>query len=500
MKTVSYEFHIVSFDGETQSYSLSKPIIRVGRSTQCDIVLRDDLVSREHCILRHGTSGWLLEDLNSSNGTFVNEQRIKKILLKPQDRIRIGLSELVLVLKENKKAPATSPPFPTTFDPNCFPILTKDGSQCSILLFHCDPERTSPIASTLKASGIKVRALTSSGELYSALRNESFCCIILFSELKECLDVCCGVRSIRPEIPILLSVQDINRPEIFQLIKDFADDIITSEEPLELLVRVRNLIELNHLRSKSLGTDADQTQQTSVGTARAVEQLKRLARYLSPQVVNAVLSAEESIVLKPVRRDVTIVFADLRNYTHFSEISDPEEVIGMLNDFHTTLGEMIFQYNGTVERFAGDAIMVLFGAPEPLEDHALRAVCMTVNARERLRTLKNKWEKLGYELDVAFGIASGYVYVGNIGFEGRMDYAAIGKTTNLAARLCSVAKGGQILIGRKTYYQVEDKIEVEEIPPLEVKGFSKPVQAYNVINLKAHCDFLPKRSSVSCQQ
>jgi adenylate cyclase len=156
----------------------------------------------------------------------------------------------------------------------------------------------------------------------------------------------------------------------------------------------------------------------------------------------------------------------------------------MLKDFHALYGEIIFRYDGTLERFAGDGVMVFFGAPVPFADHARRAVAMAVEARERLVGLKTKWEKLGYSLDISFGISTGYVYVGNIGFEGRMDYAAIGKTTNLAARLCAAAKGGQILISRKTLFQVEDLVEVEEIGALEVKGFSHPVAAYNILQLK----------------
>ena len=148
-----------------------------------------------------------------------------------------------------------------------------------------------------------------------------------------------------------------------------------------------------------------------------------------------------------------------------------------------------FRFDGTLERFAGDGVMVFFGAPVPFKDHARRAVAMAVAARERLVDLRAKWNKLGYSLDISFGISTGYVYVGNIGFEGRMDYAAIGKTTNLAARLCAAAKGGQILISRKTLFQVEDLVEVEEIGGLEVKGFSEPVMAYNVIGLKT--PFIP---------
>jgi len=137
----------------------------------------------------------------------------------------------------------------------------------------------------------------------------------------------------------------------------------------------------------------------------------------------------------------------------------------MLHDFHSIYGDIIFEYDGTLERFAGDGVMVFFGAPVPLRDHAQRAVAMAVAVREKMKGLKKKWDKLGYPLDLAFGISTGYVFVGNIGFEGRMDYAAIGKTTNLAAGSAPKAMGGQILISQKTCFYVEDIVEVEEIGP-----------------------------------
>ncbi len=243
------------------------------------------------------------------------------------------------------------------------------------------------------------------------------------------------------------------------------------------------MLELRRLREEASATHAQMEKRVSDDVSEA-ERITRLKRYLSPQLVAAVLSGEESHVLKPTRQEVTIVFSDLRNYTQFSEVSEPEEIISMLKDFHALYGEIIFRYDGTLERFAGDGVMVFFGAPVPFADHARRAVAMAVEAREHLIGLRTKWEKLGYSLDISFGISTGYVFVGNIGFEGRMDYAAIGKTTNLAARLCAAAKGGQILISRKTLFQVEDLVEVEEIGALEVKGFSHPVAAYNVLRLQ----------------
>ena len=261
------------------------------------------------------------------------------------------------------------------------------------------------------------------------------------------------------------------------------DEVLRQPDPTELQVRLRNMLELHRLRKEATSLNSQMEKRVSEDVSEA-ERITRLKRYLSPQVVAAVLSGEESHVLKPTRQEVSIVFSDLRNFTHFSETSEPEEIMAMLGDFHGLYGEIIFQYDGTLERFAGDGVMVFFGAPVRFKDHASRAVAMAVAARERLVDLRKKWKKLGYALDISFGISTGYVFVGNIGFEGRMDYAAIGKTTNLAARLCAAAKGGEILISRKTLFQVEDLVEVEETGALEVKGFSEPVMAYNVLRLK----------------
>ena len=285
-------------------------------------------------------------------------------------------------------------------------------------------------------------------------------------------------------MPIVLLLHGEPWTEAQPLIRSGVDEILHHQDFTEFQVRIRNMIEMNRLRKEAILVTSQVEKRVSEDVSEA-ERITRLKRYLSPQLVAAVLSGDESHVLKPTRQEVSIVFSDLRNYTHFSETSEPEEIIAMLSDFHALYGEIIFQYDGTLERFAGDGVMVFFGAPVPFKDHARRAVAMAVAAQERLVDLRTKWNKLGYTLDISFGISTGYVYVGNIGFEGRMDYAAIGKTTNLAARLCAAAKGGQILISRKTLFQVEDLVEVEEIGALEVKGFSEPVMAYNVLRLKA---------------
>jgi class 3 adenylate cyclase len=178
------------------------------------------------------------------------------------------------------------------------------------------------------------------------------------------------------------------------------------------------------------------------------------------------------------------VFFDLRNFTPFAETSAPEDVISVLHEYHAALGALIFEYEGTLERFTGDGIMVFFNDPVPCPDPTARAVRLAVAARERVGGLMVGWRKRGYELDLGVGIAAGYATLGRIGFEGRFDYAAIGPVTNLAARLCGEAGPGQILVSQRALAAVEDLVDTELVGDLLLKGFSRPVPTYSVLRLR----------------
>jgi class 3 adenylate cyclase len=184
------------------------------------------------------------------------------------------------------------------------------------------------------------------------------------------------------------------------------------------------------------------------------------------------------------RREITVVFLDLRGFTAFSDAAEPEEVLQLLRIYHAEMGKLIFKFEGTLERFTGDGIMTFFNAPIPYEDHTERAVRMAVEMRDRVKELRGGWLKKDYDLDLGIGLATGYAAVGNIGFEGRMDYGAIGNVTNLASRLCGEAKGGQILTNQKTLSRIEGLVEAEPINELRLKGFVRPVSAFNIIELK----------------
>jgi len=218
--------------------------------------------------------------------------------------------------------------------------------------------------------------------------------------------------------------------------------------------------------------------------ADRLERAGQLKSFLSPQIAELILSDGGIDSLKPHRREVTVVFADLRGFTSFAERSEPEEVMSVLREYHEEMGKLIGLHEGTLEHFAGDGIMVIFNDPVELPDPAENAVRMAVAMREEIGELKARWQKRGYELDCGFGIAQGFATIGAVGFEGRWDYAAIGTVSNLASRLCDEAKGCQILITRKVLSCVEDLVEAEPLAPLRPKGISSPVANFNVLRLK----------------
>jgi class 3 adenylate cyclase len=228
---------------------------------------------------------------------------------------------------------------------------------------------------------------------------------------------------------------------------------------------------------------------TAIENARMyqmVEQLSRLKRFFSPQLAELIVTGGTEDPLKTHRREVTVVFLDLRGFTTFAEQVEPEEVMGVLRDYHAEMGRLILEHEGTLERFTGDGMMIFFNDPVPVPNPAERALRMVLAMRERVQELSSKWRRRGYDLALGIGIAQGYATIGAIGFEGRWDYGAIGTVTNLAARLCGEAKGNQILVSLRVAGEVEDMIETEEVGPLALKGFHKPVPAFSVLGLKSN--------------
>jgi class 3 adenylate cyclase len=215
-----------------------------------------------------------------------------------------------------------------------------------------------------------------------------------------------------------------------------------------------------------------------------IERLGRLKRFFSPQLADLIVTGGADDPLRTHRREITVVFLDLRGFTTFAETSEPEEVMGVLRDYHAAMGELILAHEGTLERFTGDGMMVFFNDPVTVPNPAERAIRMAVAMRDRVTNLAVAWRKRGYDLELGVGVADGYATLGAIGFEGRWDYGAIGTVTNLAARLCGEAKGGQILVPARVLSAVEELVSVEEIGTLSLKGFTRSISTFNVVGLK----------------
>jgi adenylate cyclase len=293
-----------------------------------------------------------------------------------------------------------------------------------------------------------------------------------------------------PFMPIILVTAKTDTRDVVAGLDAGADEYLT--KPIDqgaLVARVRSVLRLKALHDQIAQQAAELKDWNATLEARVeaqlaeIERAGRLKRFLSPQVADVVASGDEQ-ALESHRRDVSVVFCDLRGFTAFSEAAEPEEVIAVLREYHANLGELIHHHEGTLERFTGDGVMVFFNDPVPCPDPAVKAVRLAVGMRERFTALAVKWRKYGYELGFGVGIAHGYATLGRIGFEGRSDYAAIGSVVNLAARLCGEAESGQIIVERKVLIAVEAMAETEELGPLTLKGFHRPVPAFNIKTLR----------------
>lgn len=234
-------------------------------------------------------------------------------------------------------------------------------------------------------------------------------------------------------------------------------------------------------------TFADQAA-IAISNARLIDAVERqrreLSRFLSPQVAELVSSDEGERLLAGHRAYITCLFCDLRGSTAFAETAAPEEQFEVLRAYHQTLGELIPLYEGTLEHFAGDGVMVFFNDPVAVEEHELQAIRLALSAQERFAELGQAWQKRGIQLGLGVGIEAGYATLGRIGFEGRYDYGALGPVTNLASRLSTHAAAGQILVGQRVHAAVEEVVDAAPVGELELKGFGRPITAYEIRGLR----------------
>jgi adenylate cyclase len=291
-------------------------------------------------------------------------------------------------------------------------------------------------------------------------------------------------------LPVIMLTASVG-PEKMKAIEAGADDFIP--KPFnrdELLTRIRSLLRIKryHDTIKAQAAELLELNRTLEERVRTqveeLERLRRLQRFLSPQLADAIVSSGDESILSSHRREVAMFFADLRGWTSFVDTVEPEELMRVLGEFHSTIGGLVRRFDATVGFLEGDGIQLFFNDPIEIPDAALRAVRLGCALREEMAKLTPRWRKRGYDLDFGAGIALGYATCGEVGFEGRSDYAAIGAVTNLASRLADEAAGGQVLIAQRLYAEVEDLVEVEAVGEFTLKGFQQPVAAFSVVAVR----------------
>jgi adenylate cyclase len=356
-----------------------------------------------------------------------------------------------------------------------------------ILVVDDIPENVRLLEAVLVPRGYEVLTATSGEEaldLVASVRPD----LVLLDVVMPGMDgyaVCQALRENEETavLPVIMVTSSIGQ-EKTQAIEGGADDFIPKPfNHHELLTRVRSLLRIKryHDTIKELNRTLEERVQTQV---EELERLRRLRRFLSPQLADAIVTSGDDSILRSHRRQVAMLFADLCGWTSFVDTIEPEELMRVLGEFHATIGGLVRRFDATVGFLEGDGVQLFLNDPIEVPDAALRAVRLGCALRKEMTELTPRWQKRGYDLDMAAGIALGYATCGEVGFEGRSDYAAIGAVTNLASRLADEANAGQILISQRLYAEVEDDVEVEPVGEFMLKGFQRPVAAFNVVAVR----------------
>jgi len=362
-----------------------------------------------------------------------------------------------------------------------------------VLVVDDQPPNVRLLEAILAPRGYDVRTASSGEEALAALDADDMDLVLLDIVMpgKDGYEVCREIRE-RPGtayLPVVMVTASGDEQKI-KALEAGADDFLTKPvNKNELLARVASLARIKRYQdtikrqSDELAAWNHELEDRVSDQVTQIERMRRLKRFLSPQLAELIVDSGDESFLESHRREIVVVFCDLRGFTAFAEASEPEEVMGVLGEYHAALGDLIFRFEGTLERFAGDGLMVFFNDPVRCDDGPSRAIRMSVAMRTRVRGLAESWARQGHDLSLGIGIAQGYATLGRIGFEGRHDYAAIGSVTNLASRLCDDAAPWQILVSERVFSAAGPEVVGVDAGTRELKGFSRTVHAFDVTGL-----------------
>ena len=365
--------------------------------------------------------------------------------------------------------------------------MTDDAT---ILVVDDQPQNLRLLDAILTPRGFDVRTADSGEEALKTIEAGDVDLVLLdiVMPVMDGYEVCRRVRGQADTayLPVVMLTASGDEQKV-KALEAGADDFLTKPiDQNELLARVASLARIKRYQD-TINRQADQLaewnrdlEERVAAQVSQLQRMERLRRFLPPQLAELIVDSGDESFLESHRREIVVVFCDLRGFTTFAESSEPEEVMGVLEEYHQALGDLIFRFEGTLERFAGDGLMVFFNDPVRCEDGPLRAVRMAVAMRTRIHGLAEKWSRQGHDLGMGIGIAQGYATLGKIGFDGRHDYAAIGSVTNLASRLCASAAGWEILVTERVFSAAGTLVIGDDAGLRELRGFSRPVHAFTV--------------------
>src|SRR5262245_34808308 len=370
-----------------------------------------------------------------------------------------------------------------------------------ILVVDDDPTNLEVLRARLSAQGYEVVIAVDGDDALRCAR-ELEPDLVLLDVMMPKIDGISVLKELKQDatlryIPVILVTAKVDTRDVVNGLEAGGDDYITKPyEQTVVVARIRSMLRIKELHDAAQLQAAQLKQQTErlsnwnrsleeqvAKQVAAIERIDRLRRFLPPQVAQVIASSDApDSRLASHRREVTVLFCELRGFSSFTEASEPEEVMAVLQEYQESMGQLIFRYEGTLERFAGGGIMIIFNDPIPCPDHTERAVQLALDMQEKVAELAKEWARKGHVLGFGIGIASGYATLGQVGFEHRREYTAHGSVINLASRLCDEAKPGQIVMSQRAFGAVERSVEATPIGQLSLKGFGRPIEAYEVVS------------------